>query len=601
MKKANPSRKHRYFLWFKRLVDAGIITRNVAEKTISHAIQDFQRSDRVEYVLRLKRLRLVNGFLVDSLNRLFGTTKVTAEEAREMLENFWKGYPSGTLEYLMRLRDHDEKWLGVERGHPVGEYLNTLLHYYGEAEANGYPTALGLIWKRMSPHELCRKMEEASAKDAETILRHGIFRKGTTLIDLGNGYKWVMLDRGYCELEGQAMRHCGNQAIQSPGNVRILSLRETVKVNGKDSEKVHLTFIWHGIMPWATLQMGRDYISTMFHPYAIGGKGSVWKEDEIKWWGFLSEMKGYANTKPSSFYHPFIVKLLLHPIIQGIVPSERVSGYLSENDFKLSDLPKEIQERLMKEKPSLFDMGNLSLMFPKKDWEILLGGLLLTILQDTHPFDPTLHLQPIFEKEGRLIIGRFVGMDAAIEDLPGLPRKVREDWKAYAAYLNGSEHLEFFTTLRDTPIEELLEMLAKEDPALYKKLIARAKADGFDENEESLDEWLKLEEPDYAFSFAHAFADGLRSGTEGLIYKKLKSAIENAYEAFFVHFEKDGSVVMGVEYKHLPHLISSYQKEDEGSDTWWGLDVGPIGEIGEDYDEEAALQSLMDLLPDTLK
>lgn len=130
---------------------------------------------------------------------------------------------------------------------------------------------------------------------------------GRLLIDLGGGWKWVALDRGYCEREGKAAGHCGNIGAGEYDN--IYSLRD-------DRDQVHLTFVSNG--------------------------------------GVLGEMKGRGNSKPSSRYHSAILKLLLSDNIGAI----EGGGYAPENNFSLSDLSKSDQELVRSKKPYIDDPYN---------------------------------------------------------------------------------------------------------------------------------------------------------------------------------------------------------------------------------------------------
>jgi hypothetical protein len=129
--------------------------------------------------------------------------------------------------------------------------------------------------------------------------------EGRTIINLSDisgfkGWKWVSLDKGRCDREGQAGGHCGNVGAKKDDN--ILSLRD-------ENNQVHLTFINNG--------------------------------------GLLGEMKGRGNSKPSQQYHPAIIKLLL----SNYVGSIDGGGYMPENNFSLSDLTPEEQDKIRKQKP----------------------------------------------------------------------------------------------------------------------------------------------------------------------------------------------------------------------------------------------------------
>jgi hypothetical protein len=131
-------------------------------------------------------------------------------------------------------------------------------------------------------------------------------------------YAWVMLDRGACSDEADAMGHCGNEPSELPGD-RILSFRSKAD-DGK--QKPHLTFIL---------------------------------DDD----GYLGEMKGRANEKPNSKYHPYIVDLLKQDFIKGI----KGGGYAPDKNFKLKDLPDEQRNELIKLKPEL---GGIEAIYSRK-------------------------------------------------------------------------------------------------------------------------------------------------------------------------------------------------------------------------------------------
>lgn len=136
------------------------------------------------------------------------------------------------------------------------------------------------------------------------------------IIDCGDGWFWVSLNRAACEEEGKAMGHCGNTP-RSTYDDNILSLRKKTK-NGWEP---HLTF---------TINEG----------------------------GELMEMKGRGNAKPAARYHEMIVKLLLHSgDWNGYYVSDMTQGsWLPENDFSVQDLSEELRQRLLRERPSL---GNI--------------------------------------------------------------------------------------------------------------------------------------------------------------------------------------------------------------------------------------------------
>lgn len=137
---------------------------------------------------------------------------------------------------------------------------------------------------------------------------------GKVIMTFPDGFFWVNLNREYCEIEGNAMGHCGNSASYRSGD-QVLSLRRKVKVGKQTYVRPSLTFILH-------------------HN------------------GFLGEMKGRANEKPNPKYHPYIVELLKLPMIKGITGG----GYAPENNFQIEDLDKATQNELVELKPALLSL-----------------------------------------------------------------------------------------------------------------------------------------------------------------------------------------------------------------------------------------------------
>jgi hypothetical protein len=136
-----------------------------------------------------------------------------------------------------------------------------------------------------------------------------VHKKGKIFLDLGNGWAWWDLGVGKSKEERDAMGHCGNIPSYVAGD-HIISLRHDVT---KDLQEAHVTAIFHK--------------------------------------GFIGEMKGKENYKPSTKYHAYILKLLEDKRIKGLVGG----GYLPESNFQKEDIlnPEDIK-KLEKEKPNFF-------------------------------------------------------------------------------------------------------------------------------------------------------------------------------------------------------------------------------------------------------
>lgn len=159
------------------------------------------------------------------------------------------------------------------------------------------------------------------------------------IIRFPDGFTWWNLNVTHCEVEGDAMGHCGNAAT-ADNDETVLSLRQRVERNGKKFDVPHLTFI--------------------LNTYT----------------GQLGEMKGRSNNKPATKYHPYIMALLRNDLIKGIVGG----GYAPHQNFQLTDLPHKDFERLVQEKPTLasfeemlqkYGYGEPLLEFSKKKFGVI--------------------------------------------------------------------------------------------------------------------------------------------------------------------------------------------------------------------------------------
>lgn len=175
------------------------------------------------------------------------------------------------------------------------------LSYHTDEYKNLYPDLLG----KFNNINFDYKDFEKIVKDWHDDLKKGNIKlpgpKGKTILEFPDGHKWVNLERPSCALEAKAGRHCGNSGARTGDT--ILSLRD-------EKNFVCLTFILNN--------------------------------------GMLEERKGFANSKPSEKYHPYILELLKMPIIKGL----GAGRYLPKNDFQLSDLNKEQIEELKKVNPN---------------------------------------------------------------------------------------------------------------------------------------------------------------------------------------------------------------------------------------------------------
>lgn len=173
-----------------------------------------------------------------------------------------------------------------------------------------------MVWHRQKPSDLLVALREAETKWQETRkqqVHHSEDDEPEIFMDFGNGWAWYDLNRSSCDVEADAMGHCGNSGGR--GGETILSLRRHM---GDEMYRPSLTFIL---------------------------------TDD----GYLGEMKGRANEKPAERYHDMIIALLMDDRIVGI----NGGGYAAHSNFSLRDLDDEAREEILAKKPSLKEIPDL--------------------------------------------------------------------------------------------------------------------------------------------------------------------------------------------------------------------------------------------------
>ncbi len=176
------------------------------------------------------------------------------------------------------------------------------------------PKIQALVWDRQHPSELLMALHDLEMEWKKSA-NQKIKLDGSehVLLDFKNGWKWYDLKKPGCKVEAGAMGHCGN-GDGKPGET-VLSLRRDVE-GGL-------------VRPSVTCILDGD--------------------------GYLGEMKGRENDKPSPKYHDMIEALLRLPMIKGI----KGGGYKPGNNFSLLDLPREKRDALRENKPTLVHMRDL--------------------------------------------------------------------------------------------------------------------------------------------------------------------------------------------------------------------------------------------------
>lgn len=265
-------------------------------KEIQWAMKTLKKSDKIAWYLKIAKYAIWRQWIKSAKELETDEQQMQAEESFSKYQNkLLKGFNTHMFELNYQSNTFD---LRLELDHFMSLDIPAI-------------EEMTLTWElpqkvinNMRVHE--QKWQEATRREIPRNEEDDI----EVLISYGNS-AWVDLDRPYCEIEGDAMGHCGNRAEYREDDT-VLSYREIGEGPRGKFWKPKLTFILHGN-------------------------------------GMLGEMKGYANNKPDSKYHPVIVDLLRLPIVKGIIGG----GYAPEENFDMEDLNETVREQLIAEKPAL--------------------------------------------------------------------------------------------------------------------------------------------------------------------------------------------------------------------------------------------------------
>ena len=309
--------KQQYKQIVDTMVNAGIISQEKANNTLKQVKSLLKRADRIIWWLRWWRIKETGEVIEAKIQELenkwefvksgrdagAGVPQTANELSQKIvqLENLYQKITKKGYDYYLNR--------SLEIAHFQKSFSLPNLENHWSIMFKQSPQVNSVEWEvnidstdlfgRLEQAE--RKWEQKQAQEIEPEPDDQI------IIDYGK-YAWVKLDRVYCDAEGNAMEHCGNTDVPEEGD-RILSFR--TKVNDT-KQKPHLTFI-----------LDKD--------------------------GYLGEMKGRRNQKPSKKYHPYIIDLLQKDFVKGI----KGGGYMRDSNFSVTDLEEEQMNALISEKPTL--------------------------------------------------------------------------------------------------------------------------------------------------------------------------------------------------------------------------------------------------------
>jgi len=304
--------KQQYQQIMDTMVNGGVIRQEGANNLLKEIKSLLKRADRIIWWLRWFRIyqtgRSIKSNIADVEDDAAKSEEEKNQEIAELKNLFKK----------ITKKDYDYYEKGIDITNNLRNF-NDLFHTgrleHWSTMFEQSPQVNQVEWEaNLDPIELARKLNEAEREWEKKQEQEIEPEPGDQIIIDYGKYAWVKLDKEYCDLEGRAMGHCGNTASPKAGD-RLLSFR--TKIDG-GRQRPHLTFI-----------LDKN--------------------------GFLGEMKGRGNDKPSEKYHPYIIDLLQKDFVKGI----KGGGYMPENNFDIDDLDDSTREQMIDAKPALGGIAEL--------------------------------------------------------------------------------------------------------------------------------------------------------------------------------------------------------------------------------------------------
>jgi hypothetical protein len=302
------------------------------------------------------------------------------------------------------------------------------------------------------------------------------------ILDFKNGWVWYSLNKAYCEIEGNAMGHCGNKGAFKSSDT-VLSLRYVENVDGVLYGRPSLTFVRHGN-------------------------------------GYLGEMKGRANEKPSEKYHGMIVDLLLIKngeefYIQGI----EGGGYAPEKNFAVSDLSTQLKQKLFAVRPEFKSLRDIYDMNDSQVTEELVEAINNVLAKyRKRPMGVS------YGNNGRrniAVVKIWKDWGDMYSDIYSFPEKLEE----YSEYIKGDAYFDVGGWDIDrSSIEDLYNSMTVDEDELRLYI---AENYGEEEQPEDLFEFLYDNDDQIINEIKNAIYSGYQSGAESELHKYFASGIDD--------------------------------------------------------------------------
>lgn len=284
------------------------------QRQVGAYIKTFQRSDRIIWILRWYR-----AYLSKFIPAVVKTSQLLDDQGKAAV-NKWADKASKKYFAELQTNMPNADVENISNDVMRTNFTNNMVHYlsYTDESSGRYIDKIArttFTWQ--TPDEILRdfgayEREWQDNRGREMDHAEDFYGNAEMIMDFGDGFAWWNLNEEYCDAEGNAMGHCGNNQGRGGTGDRVLSLRQEIVRGDQRKHIPYLTFI---------LDIDNN----------------------------LGEMKGRANEKPKERYHKYIVPLILSDLVEGI----KGGGHDPANNFTLSDLDPDQQEKIIDAKPHL--------------------------------------------------------------------------------------------------------------------------------------------------------------------------------------------------------------------------------------------------------
>jgi hypothetical protein len=482
-------------------------TTNSINAEIAWAKRILRKSDRIVWFLRIARVSLAE--------RVYDAARMLDRRNPETEQK----YEPALRVAFEKLKEDLKAKIGTGMARETYVLGQSLEHFLSLP----IPAIQNIVWDNQNPELLIqqfRKLEREWQARRSQLIPHDP-ADGQVVMSFPDGMMWVLLPRGYCSAEADAMGHCGNAGAKQ--GERILSLRRKVEENGEVFWRPSLTFI-------------------------LDAEGR------------LGEMKGRANNKPDRKYHQHILALLMNrDLIKGI----KGGGYKPEANFAVGDLTEAERERLFDARPEL---ANASWYLKRKGFDETFREMVENEFEAHEAIETG--LEDYWDGQ-ELRVKKFRDWREIYEDYGDRTAKhyAEEDVVYGFDFDAGNDAIEFFIdhTLPDKTWNLIVQYLIRE---YNLESDGNEEAYGDDYDADSVSDMIRLmeEQGDPLYdALETAVRDGKQYGTEKEIIDALESGIKNpkleyghfVFEGHGTDFTYDVPVYLQLTLKEISSLLDN--------------------------------------------